>query len=501
MENGDAANSLNHVTAKENGFDAAAFQADAVPHAAVHGIVGSDNRPVAAVEEAYHTLTVDDVLPYVERTLSQWAPATAGAAGFQPGEFVSAAEIGDGNLNLVFRLLDRHGISRAVLKQSLPYVRCVGESWPLTLDRNRLEAETLRAHYAHAPETAERVLFHSSAMAVTVVEDLSDMVIWRSELVKGRHHAHAAPTLAEHLARIHYFTSDFAQGPIEKKHAVQRVTNTDMCLITEDLFFSDPFVEHERNRYEPEQEALVQHLLREDALLKVKVAQLKHVFMNKPEAHIHGDIHTGSVFLDDTRVKAIDAEFGFYGPMGFDVGTALGNLLLNYVALPALLEQRNEGPEKEKEEKEEEEGRGREKPHAPPVGRAPTSLTAATVASTPVLLESVRQLWVRYAEVFLALASTPGNTRDTAFAFPGYASVFLQENVWPDTVGFAGTEMIRRTVGLAHVADLDGIESKERRLAAKAQSLRLGAALVKSAKHLHTIEDLVDLVKQGSWSL
>lgn len=30
--------------------------------------------------------------------------------------------------------------------------------------------------------------------------------------------------------------------------------------------------------------------------------------------------------------KCIDPEFGFYGPMGFDVGAFLGNLMLAYVS-------------------------------------------------------------------------------------------------------------------------------------------------------------------------
>lgn len=36
-------------------------------------------------------------------------------------------------------------------------------------------------------------------------------------------------------------------------------------------------------------------------------------------------------------LKAIDAEFGYFGPIGFDIGTAIGNLLLNYCGLPGQL--------------------------------------------------------------------------------------------------------------------------------------------------------------------
>lgn len=42
-------------------------------------------------------------------------------------------EVGDGNLNLVFIVKGAKG--GIVVKQALPYVRMVGESWPLPLDR------------------------------------------------------------------------------------------------------------------------------------------------------------------------------------------------------------------------------------------------------------------------------------------------------------------------------------------------------------------------------
>lgn len=64
---------------------------------------------------------------------------------------VAADEIGDGNLNLVFKIRDTQGVSRVIVKQALPYVRCVGESWPLTLDRARIEAETLLVHRSIRP--------------------------------------------------------------------------------------------------------------------------------------------------------------------------------------------------------------------------------------------------------------------------------------------------------------------------------------------------------------
>jgi 5-methylthioribose kinase len=49
---------------------------------------------------------------------------------------------------------------------------------------------------------------------------------------------------------------------------------------------------------------------------------------------------------------------------------------------------------------------------------------------------------------------------------------------WQDAVGYAGCELIRRTIGLAHVADLDGISSEERKINAKRTALKIGRYLL-----------------------
>ena len=54
--------------------------------------------------------------------------------------------------------------------------------------------------------------------------------------------------------------------------------------------------------------------------------------MTQGQALIHGDLHTGSVFVTQTSTKVFDPEFGFFGPIGFDIGAILGNLILNHAS-------------------------------------------------------------------------------------------------------------------------------------------------------------------------
>ena len=52
----------------------------------------------------------------------------------------------------------------------MPYLRCVGESWPLSLRRNYFERKALEAHARVAPEYLPRVFAFDEASAAMVME-------------------------------------------------------------------------------------------------------------------------------------------------------------------------------------------------------------------------------------------------------------------------------------------------------------------------------------------
>ena len=374
-----------------------------------------------------------------------------------PSSLVDSLEVGDGNLNLVFKIFDTDGVSRVIVKQALPYVRCVGESWPLTLDRARIEAETLIEHGKFCPQHTVKILHYDADLAVMVMEDLSDLAIWRGELVKGVEYPEAAAQLGEYLAQTLFHTSDFFQHPHQKKADVIRFTNPELCDITEELFFNEPYEQHERNAYPRALERLVASL-RYDEELRVAVAGLKHRFFSHAEALLHGDVHSGSIFVAPGQLKVIDAEFGYYGPVGFDVGSALGNLLIGYCALPGLLPPREAADAREKR------------------------------------LDDVREVWLSFSERFRALAAE--KTSDRALAVPGYAREFLQK-VWRDTIGFCGTELIRRTVGMSQVADIKSISDEAMRVECVRQAITLGRSLILLANHVQDIDALIMRIRQN----
>ena len=91
-------------------------------------------------------------------------PELAAALGGEPHCW-TITEVGDGNLNLVFIVKGARG--GVAVKQALPYVRLVGESWPLPLSRAHYEYLALAKQAQLAPGLVPALLHHNDAMALT----------------------------------------------------------------------------------------------------------------------------------------------------------------------------------------------------------------------------------------------------------------------------------------------------------------------------------------------
>ncbi|MFO1540139.1 MAG: S-methyl-5-thioribose kinase [Chloroflexota bacterium] len=370
--------------------------------------------------------------PLTPETVPAWLDAHPALRARVPGAHLHVREVGDGNLNLVFIVRDDPDRPGIVLKQSLPWVRVFGEGWPLTLERARHEADAYAAYQGFAGRVNPDYHGFDAPSYVLAMEDLADLAVWRTALNDGGIHAGAAADLGRFVARIALHTSDLGLAPDEKKRRVAATTNPELCRITEDLVLTDPYVEHERNRHDPALDGAVAEL-RADGALRLAAAELKHRFVTAAEAHIHGDLHTGSVMVGGGRAVAIDPEFAFYGPVGFD----LGNLWANAVFAAA---------------------RGDR------LGRS-----AAFRAHVAAI---VSESWAAFTGELRALWPARHD--------PFYPDAFLDAwlaRIHADAVGYMGTELIRRIVGFAHVSDIDSLEPPARESAAGA-CLRAGRRLV-----------------------
>lgn len=274
----------------------------------------------------YEILTVDTVADYVRSVpgLGQ---------RIDPDRLVSVSEIGDGNLNLVFLLRDATGRG-LVLKQALPYVRMTGEGWPMTPERARFEVDSLRAHHALLPEHVVEVFDYDPDRFIIAMEDLSDHWVWRGALNEGLTHDGAAAAMGRYVAAVAFGTSALALERTVLAHAIAAAVNPELCLITEDLVFSEPSVDAGRNAVLEQNKKDAADLAADEEFVTA-MGRAKWLFMTKGEALIHGDLHTGSVMVHSPdgstvcdSVKAFDSEFAFYGPVAFDIGCLWANYVI-----------------------------------------------------------------------------------------------------------------------------------------------------------------------------
>ena len=236
-------------------------------------------------------------------------------------------EVGDGNLNLVFIVEGEAG--GVVVKQALPYVRMVGDSWPLPLERSWFEYSALIEQARYAPRLTPEVFHFDRAQAMIVMEYLHPHIVMRKGLIRGVLYPQFASDIAEFLAATLFSTSVLAGSAAEHKARVALFApNTAMCKITEDLVFTDPYRQAPLNRWNHPHLDAHKQVFENDGALKIAAQARKYQFMTSAQALIHGDLHTGSIMVTATETRVIDPEFAFVGPIGFDVGAVIGNLLL-----------------------------------------------------------------------------------------------------------------------------------------------------------------------------
>ena len=392
-------------------------------------------------DDTYEALTVETLPGRLARV-----PHVAERVGGEPSDW-SVREVGDGNLNLVFIVSGSAG--SVVVKQALPYVRLVGESWPLALYRAFFEHHALVRQAARDPGSVPEVFHFDEAQALIAMEYLSPHVILRYKMVAGERVEGLGAFLGTHCARMAFRGSELHMASAEKKADVALFAgNVEIPAITEALVFTDPYYAAEMNRHTEGLDPVVA-TLREDIALKAEVQKLFTKFATNTETMLHGDLHTGSVMSTAAESRIIDPEFAQYGPMGFDIGMLTANYLMAYFSQPA--------------------------------HRASDDLHGyqewllRVVADTFAAFDAeFRRLWASERTGMLYPACL--------FEDQGHSSEPARDAVlaaiWQDALGFCGIEMHRRILGLAHNADFESIEDPLVRAPLEARSLMMGRAVV-----------------------
>ncbi|KAJ9175237.1 hypothetical protein P3X46_013812 [Hevea brasiliensis] len=377
-------------------------------------------------------------------------------------------EVGDGNLNFVYIVVGFAG--SFVIKQALPYVRSIGESWPMTKERSYFEALALKEHGRLCPEHVPEVYHFDRTMSLIGMRYLEPPhIILRKGLVAGIEYPNLAEHMSDYMSKTLFYTSLLYRTTTEHKHDVAEFCgNVGLCRLTEQVVFSDPYKVSQYNRWTSPYLDHDAEAIREDNVLKLEIAELKSKFCERAQALIHGDLHTGSVMVTSNSTQVIDPEFAFYGPMGFDVGAFIGNLFLAYFAQDG---------------------------HA--------DLVDDRKSFKEWVLRTTEDTWNLFHKKFTALWDKHKDGHGEAYLPAIYNNPELQQliqekymkDLFHDTLGFGAAKMIRRIVGVAHVEDFESIKDASKRAECERQALEFAKLLLKERRRFQSINEVVSAIR------
>ncbi|XP_061373877.1 methylthioribose kinase [Gastrolobium bilobum] len=409
--------------------------------------------------------------PLDEKTLIEYIKSVPAISSKLGNKFddLSVKEVGDGNLNFVYIIVNSAG--SIVIKQALPYIRCIGESWPMTKERAYFESLALKEEGRLCPEHVPEVYHFDRTMSLIGMRYVEPPhIILRKGLIAGVVYPLLAEHMADFMAKTLFFTSLLFRSTTEHKRDVGEFCgNVELCRLTEQVVFSDPYKVSEYNRWNSPYLDHDAEAVRKDNLLKLEVAELKSKFCERAQALIHGDLHTGSVMVTPKSTQVIDPEFAFYGPMGFDIGAFLGNLILAFFSQDGHANQENDRK-----------------------------------AYKEWILKTIEDTWNLFYHKFTALWDENRNGSGEAYLPAIYDNPEVQllvqkkymRDLFHDSLGFGAAKMIRRIVGVAHVEDFESIADVGKRATCERRALDLAKMLLKERRKFEGITEIVSAIRQ-----
>ena len=386
--------------------------------------------------EKYFLMKEEDIPAYIRDQMPDY---------FGKGD-ISVKEIGDGNLNYVFRAVEDGTSKSIIVKQAGEQLRISAEM-RITTDRNRIESEILIIQDKYAPGLVPKIFKYDTVMCACIMEDLSDFRLMRYALMEHKIFPRFAGDVTTYMVNTLLNTTDVVMEHKAKKALVKSFINSELCEITEDLVYTEPYNDAKgRNIVTPENLEFVKKELYGDRALHLEVAKLKFDFMNNAQALIHGDLHTGSIFIKPEGTKIFDPEFAFYGPMGYDIGNVIANLFFAWDNGDA----------------------------------------AGDKAFCDWTLKTAEEVIDLFKSKFLV--EFKKKVTDIMAKTEGFAEYYLG-TIIADTAAGAGTELVRRTVGMAQVKDVTAIADKAKRIRAERINILCAKDLIMNRTKFKTGED------------
>lgn len=238
----------------------------------------------------------------------------------------SVEEFGDGNMNHIFRVAWEGG--SLIVKQSMPHGK-IDVTCFEPVCRGVFESRYVSFYERVMPEMIEGRLLADETMALSVYRDYSDFSTLRRELMAGRAVSGFGDFCGRFLARELYHSSVLGLGIERKKQLEPSFSNLRSRKLTEDYILVSPFSDSPDNCVDDVSRPLVEPLW-EDAEVSSAARLLAMDFVSNKQCLIHGDFHPGNLFVGERGFVVSDFDFASWGPVAYDLGTMVGNLVLSH---------------------------------------------------------------------------------------------------------------------------------------------------------------------------
>ena len=160
------------------------------------------------------------------------------------------------------------------------------QHYTLKQNRNRIEYEILKYQSTLAPGLVPEVYSYDPIMNCTSMEDLSDHVIMRTEMINHKQFKKFADDITTFMVNTLLLTSDVCMEHKAKKELVKNFINPELCEISEDLVYTEPFsdINNRNDIFAPNIDWVKENIYSDEAL-KLETAKLKFDFMNNAQAY------------------------------------------------------------------------------------------------------------------------------------------------------------------------------------------------------------------------
>ena len=227
---------------------------------------------------------------------------------------------GEGNMNFVLRVHTSWNRS-FIIKQARPWV----EKFPqfaAPVERVAVEATffKLLQGIPALKKFSPTFLDYDANSFILATEDLGQgadySFLYNRTNKLSVAEAHA---LSQYLSNLHQVVApaDFPE-------------NKEMRLLNQEHIFNFPFAEENGFNLDDVQEGLQDVAIpyKKDIVLKEKIATCSTIYLQQGKHLLHGDFYPGSWLKVADGLKVIDPEFGFVGPVEFDIGVLIAHLVM-----------------------------------------------------------------------------------------------------------------------------------------------------------------------------